>query len=398
MIDLNKVKRFNKKDRTVLIRFDLNVPLDSEELHKSERIIRIKKSILKLTSLNSKIIILSHVGRPKGTSSNDLSLKQLIEPLKKALNKDIEFISDCIGVDVKNKISETDSSKIILLENCRFYSEEEANDDGFAESLSQLADVYINDAFACSHRAHASISAITKYLPSYCGELLYDELLNLNKIITDPDKPAITIMGGSKISTKISIVKNLSKKMSAIAICGGMANSFLEYQGFNIGKSLAEKNVQNIIQDIFNFSAENSCKIILPQDANVALKIENNVSSNIKKINQIDIDEMILDIGPVSIKELKEQIKSSKTVFWNGPPGVFEVSPFNKASIEIAEYIAELTQAGKIQSFAGGGDTVAAIEMAGVKDKFTYISTGGGALLELLEGKQLPGLASQNIL
>ena len=398
MIDLNKVKRFNKKDRTVLIRFDLNVPLDSEELHKSERIIRIKKSILKLTSLNSKIIILSHVGRPKGTSSNDLSLKQLIEPLKKALNKDIEFISDCIGVDVKNKISETDSSKIILLENCRFYSEEEANDDGFAESLSQLADVYINDAFACSHRAHASISAITKYLPSYCGELLYDELLNLNKIITNPDKPAITIMGGSKISTKISIVKNLAKKMSAIAICGGMANSFLEYQGFNIGKSLAEKNVQNIIQDIFDFSAKNSCKIILPQDANVALKIENNVSSNIKKINQIDIDEMILDIGPVSIKELKEQIKSSKTVFWNGPPGVFEVSPFNKASIEIAEYIAELTQAGKIQSFAGGGDTVAAIEMAGVKDKFTYISTGGGALLELLEGKQLPGLASQNIL
>lgn len=398
MIDLNKVKRFNKKDRTVLIRFDLNVPLDSEELHKSERIIRIKKSILKLTSLNSKIIILSHVGRPKGTSSNDLSLKQLIEPLKKALNKDIEFISDCIGVDVKNKISETDSSKIILLENCRFYSEEEANDDGFAKSLSQLADVYINDAFACSHRAHASISAITKYLPSYCGELLYDELLNLNKIITNPDKPAITIMGGSKISTKISIIKNLAKKMSAIAICGGMANSFLEYQGFNIGKSLAEKNVQNIIQDIFNFSAENSCKIILPQDANVALKIENNVSSNIKKINQIDIDEMILDIGPVSIKELKEQIKSSKTVFWNGPPGVFEVSPFNKASIEIAEYIAELTQAGKIQSFAGGGDTVAAIEMAGVKDKFTYISTGGGALLELLEGKQLPGLASQNIL
>ena len=398
MIDLNKVKRFNKKDRTVLIRFDLNVPLDSEELHKSERIIRIKKSILKLTSLNSKIIILSHVGRPKGTSSNDLSLKQLIEPLKKALNKDIEFISDCIGVDVKNKISETDSSKIILLENCRFYSEEEANDDGFAESLSQLADVYINDAFACSHRAHASISAITKYLPSYCGELLYDELLNLNKIIKNPDKPAITIMGGSKISTKISIVKNLAKKMSAIAICGGMANSFLEYQGFNIGKSLAEKNVQNIIQDIFNFSAENSCKIILPQDANVALKIENNVSSNIKKVNEIDMDEMILDIGPVSIKELKEQIKSSKTVFWNGPPGVFEVSPFNKASIEIAEYIAELTQAGKIQSFAGGGDTVAAIEMAGVKDKFTYISTGGGALLELLEGKQLPGLASQNIL
>ena len=398
MIDLNKVKRFNEKDKTVLIRFDLNVPLDSEELHKSERIIRIKKSILKLTSLNSKIIILSHVGRPKGKVSNNLSLKQLIEPLKKALNKDIEFISDCIGVNVKNKISEIDSSKIILLENCRFYNEEEANDEKFAESLSKLADVYINDAFACSHRAHASISAITKYLPSYCGELLYDELLNLNKIITDPAEPAITIMGGSKISTKISIIKNLAKKMSAIAICGGMANSFLEYQGFKIGKSLAEKNVQNTIQDIFDFSGMNNCKIILPQDVNVALKLENNVSSNIKKVDEISMDEMILDIGPVSIKNLKEQIKSSKTVFWNGPPGVFEVPPFDKATIEIAEYIAELTQAGKIQSFAGGGDTVAAIELAGVKDKFTYISTGGGALLELLEGKQLPGLVSQNIL
>ena len=398
MIDLNKVKRFNEKDKTVLIRFDLNVPLGSKELHKSERIIRIQKSISKLISLNSKIIILSHVGRPNGETINELSLKQLVEPLKKALNKDIVFISDCIGVDVKNKISEIDADKIILLENCRFYKDEEANNDGFAESLSHLADVYINDAFACSHRAHASISAITKYLPSYCGELLYDELLNLNKIITNPDEPAITIMGGSKISSKITIIKNLSKKMSAIAICGGMANSFIEYQGHNIGKSLAEKNVQHVIKDVFNFSEENNCKIILPQDANVALKLEKDVSTNIKKIEKIDSSEMILDIGPVSIKELKEQIKSSKTVFWNGPPGVFEVTPFDKATIEIAEYIAELTEAGKVQSFAGGGDTVAAIEMAGVKDKFTYISTGGGALLELLEGKKLPGLVSQNIL
>ena len=264
--------------------------------------------------------------------------------------------------------------------------------------MSHLADVYINDAFACSHRAHASISAITKYLPSYCGELLYDELLNLNKIITDPNEPAITIMGGSKISTKISIIKNLAKKMSAIAICGGMANSFIEYQGHNIGKSLAEKNVHHIIKDVFNFSERNNCKIILPKDANVALKLEQDVGASIKEVEKIDLDEMILDIGPVSIKELKEQIRSSKTVFWNGPPGVFEVAPFDKATIEIAEYIAELTEAGKIQSFAGGGDTVAAIEMAGVKDKFTYISTGGGALLELLEGKKLPGLVSQNIL
>jgi phosphoglycerate kinase len=398
MIDLNKVKRFNEKNKTVLIRFDLNVPLDSADLHKSERIIRIQKSISKLIDLNSKIIILSHVGRPKGEVNKDLSLRQLVEPLKKALNKDIIFISDCIGTNVKKQISEIDSDKIILLENCRFYKEEEMNDASFAKSLSHLADIYINDAFACSHRSHTSISAITKYLPSYCGELLYEELLNLNKIITDPDEPAITIMGGSKISTKISIIKNLAKKMSAIAICGGMANSFIKHQGHNIGKSLVEKDVQDIIEDIFIFSDKNNCKIVLPNDATTALKLENNVNTNIKKIDKIESNEMILDIGPTSIKELKELIKSSKTVFWNGPPGVFEIAPFNKATIEIAEYIAELTQAGKIQSFAGGGDTVAAIEMAGVRDKFTYISTGGGALLELLEGKQLPGLIAQNIL
>ena len=398
MIDLSRIKKFNESEKVVLIRFDLNVPLDSDELHKSERIIRIKKTIKKLLSLNSKIIILSHIGRPKGKAVETLSLKQLVEPLKKALNNEVVFISDCIGPKVKQKISDTDSSKIILLENCRFYKGEEENDSTFAKSLSEIADVYINDAFACSHRAHASISAITKFLPSYCGELLIDELENLNKIITDPDEPAITIMGGSKISTKISIIKNLSKKMSSIAICGGMANSFIAFYGNEIGASLAEENVREIIEEIYNFSNENNCQIILPSDATVAPKLDPDINFAVKKIDGLNSSDMILDIGPVSTKELKEVISNSKTVFWNGPPGVFEVEPFNKATIEIANYIAELTSAGKIQSFAGGGDTVAAIEMAGVKEKFTYISTGGGALLELLEGKQLPGLVSQNIL
>ena len=398
MIDLSRIKKFNEREKAVLIRFDLNVPLDSEELHKSERIVRIKKTISKLLSLNSKIIILSHIGRPKGNVVDSLSLKQLVEPLKKALNSEIVFISDCIGPDVKKRISEIDADKIILLENCRFYNGEEDNDSSFAKSLSELAEVYINDAFACSHRAHASTSAITNFLPSFCGELLFDELKNLNKIITDPDEPAITIMGGSKISTKISIIKNLSKKMSSIAICGGMANSFIKFQGNEIGASLAEEGVSETIKDIYKFSYQNNCEIILPIDASVAPKLESEANVAIKKIDSLNSSDMILDIGPDSIKELKETIKASKTVFWNGPPGVFEIEPFNKATVEIANFIAELTSAGKIQSFAGGGDTVAAIEMAGVKEKFTYISTGGGALLELLEGKQLPGLVSQNIL
>ena len=398
MIDLSRVKKFNESKKVVLIRFDLNVPLDSNELHKSERIIRVKKTITKLISLNSKIVILSHIGRPKGKAVDTLSLRQLVEPLKKALNNEIVFISDCIGPKVKQKISDTDSSKIILLENCRFYKGEEKNESSFAKSLSEIADVYINDAFACSHRAHASISAITKFLPSYCGELLIDELENLNKIITDPVEPAITVMGGSKISTKISIIKNLSKKMSSIAICGGMANSFIAFKGYEIGASLAEENVNEIIEEIYNYSNENDCQIILPSDAIVAPKLDPDINFAIKKIDGLSSSDMILDIGPVSTKELKKAISKSKTVFWNGTPGVFELEPFNKATIEIANYIAELTSAGKIQSFAGGGDTVAAIEMAGVKEKFTYISTGGGALLELLEGKQLPGLVSQNIL
>ncbi|MDC3144362.1 phosphoglycerate kinase [Pelagibacteraceae bacterium] len=398
MIDLSRIKKFNESKKVVLIRLDLNVPLDSDELHKSERIIRVKKTITKLLSLNSKIVILSHIGRPKGKAVDTLSLRQLVEPLKKALNNEIVFISDCIGPKVKQKISDTDSSKIILLENCRFYKGEEENESSFAKSLSEIADVYINDAFACSHRAHASISAITKFLPSYCGELLIDELENLNKIITDPDKPAITIMGGSKISTKISIIKNLSKKMSSIAICGGMANSFIAFKGNEIGASLAEENVNEIIEEIYNYANENDCQIILPSDATVAAKLDPDINFAIKKIDGLSSSDMILDIGPVSTKELKKAISKSKTVFWNGPPGVFELEPYNKATIEIANYIAELTSAGKIQSFAGGGDTVAAIEMAGVKEKFTYISTGGGALLELLEGKQLPGLVSQNIL
>ena len=398
MIDLSRIKKFNESKKVVLIRFDLNVPLDSNELHKSERIIRVKKTITKLISLNSKIVILSHIGRPKGKAVDTLSLRQLVEPLKKALNNEIVFISDCIGPKVKQKISDTDSSKIILLENCRFYKGEEKNESSFAKSLSEIADVYINDAFACSHRAHASISAITKFLPSYCGELLIDELENLNKIITDPVEPAITVMGGSKISTKISIIKNLSKKMSSIAICGGMANSFIAFKGYEIGASLAEENVNEIIEEIYNYSNENDCQIILPSDAIVAPKLDPDINFAIKKIDGLSSSDMILDIGPVSTKELKKAISKSKTVFWNGTPGVFELEPFNKATIEIANYIAELTSAGKIQSFAGGGDTVAAIEMAGVKEKFTYISTGGGALLELLEGKQLPGLVSQNIL
>ena len=397
MINVKNIKKFVDKNKTVLIRFDLNIPL-SNETPISDRITRINKTISNLKKLNSKIVILSHLGRPKGKINSELSLKQIIPQLEKSLNQKILFSENCIGEDTFKKIKESKNGDIILLENCRFHKEEEENQDEFAKSLSKLADVYINDAFACSHRSHASIDAITKYLPSYCGDLLSEELLNLSEIVKNPAKPSVTIMGGSKISSKISILKSLSIKMDTIIIVGGMANNFIQFHGNNVQESLIEKGVEKLVSDIIEFSKKNNCKIITPIDVITARKVSKDSNPKEVGIDKIEKGEMILDIGPKSIELIKNEISNSKTVFWNGPAGVFEVPPFDKGTCEIAKFIADLTEKKIIRSFSGGGDTIAALEMADAKEKFTYVSTGGGALLELLEGKKLPGLVVQNII
>ena len=398
MLDVSNLKKITEKNKTILIRFDLNVPLNSIDDYISDRIIRIKKPILNLLNGNNKVIILSHLGRPKGETKDELSLQQVVPQLERVLEKKINFLPDCIGNEVKDKINSLENGTIILLENCRFYKEEEENDHDFAKQLSELADVYINDAFACSHRAHASIEAISHFMPSYCGDLLEEEIINLQEVIHEPLGPALTIIGGSKISTKITVLKNLSKKMDTIVIAGGMANNFLKYHGYNIQKSLHEENVDHLIGEILDFSSKNNCRLVLPIDAVTADKISNKADTKESDIDNIEEQNMILDIGKNTVKLIKNEISKSKTVFWNGPLGVFETSPFDRGTVEIANFISNLTANNKIRSFAGGGDTISALDLAGVKDNFSYVSTGGGALLELIEGKKLPGLVALGIL
>ena len=398
MLDVSNLKKITEKNKTVLIRFDLNVPLNSIDDYISDRIIRIKKPILNLLNGNNKVIILSHLGRPKGKIKDELSLQQVVPQLERVLEKKINFLPDCIGNEIKDKINSLENGTIILLENCRFYKEEEENDHDFAKQLSELADVYINDAFACSHRAHASIEAISHFMPSYCGDLLEEEIINLQEVIHEPLGPALTIIGGSKISTKITVLKNLSKKMDTIVIAGGMANNFLKYHGYNIQKSLHEENVDHLIGEILDFSSKNNCRLVLPIDAVTADKISNKADTKESDIDNIEEQNMILDIGKNTVKLIKNEISKSKTVFWNGPLGVFETSPFDRGTVEIANFIGTLTENNKIRSFAGGGDTISALDLAGVKDNFSYVSTGGGALLELIEGKKLPGLVALGIL
>ena len=394
MLNVKALKTFTEENKTVLIRFDLNIPLNEGSSAISDRITRIKNPIHNLLSKKNKVIILSHLGRPKGKKNDELSLKQIVNLLEDVLQKKIIFLSNCIGDEVEKKINSLSQDSLILLENCRFHEGEEKNDNLFASKLSKLADVYINDAFACSHRAHASIEAITNYMPSYCGELLHEEILNLNEVVNNPNRPALTIIGGSKISTKITVIKNLLKKMDSVAIAGGMANNFLKYLGNDTKNSLIEPDVGHLVKEIIEFANEQNCKLILPVDVITAEEISNTGSINECTVNSIKDNHMILDIGKETVELIKSEISKCETVFWNGPVGVFESRPFHRGTFEIAKYIAEITIKNNLRSFAGGGDTISALDMAAVKEKFTYVSTGGGALLELIEGKKLPGLVA----
>ena len=402
MLNLAGIKKLDQQNKKILIRFDLNVPVntskESKELIINDRILRIKRSVDEIRKKNNKIIILSHLGRPKGKRDDNLSLKKILPQISQTLDHEVIFINDCIGQGVIDQIERASQNSVILLENCRFYKEEENNDQEFAKELSYLADAYVNDAFACSHRAHASVDAITKYIPSYCGTMLEEELLNLNQASLSPTQPAITILGGSKISTKITVLKKLSEKMDSIVIAGGMANNFLEYYGSDIKKSLKESNVSEICNEIVEFAKQNKCELVLPLDVTTSTGLDRKDETKISNIYEIEDNHMILDIGPQTVKKIKYMIDLASTVFWNGPVGVFEKKPFDKSTIEIAKYIAKRTHEKKINSFAGGGDTIAAMSLAGVKSDFTYVSTGGGALLELIEGKKLPGLVALNIL
>ena len=384
----------NLNNKKILLRLDLNVPLDNGKITDTTRIDKIIPTLKFLISQNTKIIIISHVGRPKGKNLTELSLKPICDDLENKLNHKIKLIRDNVK-ELNNKdIFKDYNEEIIMLENIRFYSEEENNDLEFAKCLSNLADIYVNDAFSCSHRAHASIHQITNYLPSYSGLQLDLEVNALKKITSEIKKPITCIIGGSKISTKINIIKNLIPKFDNIIIVGGMANNMIKYLGHNIGKSIYEENMNSIIEDIFSLSEKENCKIVYPIDIVVGKDL-NGTPEN-KKLNEVLSDEMVLDIGPKTIDLIGNIIDSSKTILWNGPAGYFENPNFAKGSNKIAEKIIEKHTSKEIYSVAGGGDTVALLNNIEAINKFNFVSTAGGAFLEYLEGKELPGIKALN--
>jgi len=381
----------NLGDKRILLRLDLNVPLLGNKITDTTRIDKILPTLKFLISQNTKIIIISHVGRPKGKIVDELSLRPICEELEKKLSQNIKLISkDVKEIVSKDLFNNNDDEKIVMLENIRFYSEEEKNDQEFAKQLATLADIYVNDAFSCSHRAHASIDEITNFLPCYSGLQLDLEVYALKKITSEIKKPITCIIGGSKISTKINIIKNLIPKFDNIIIVGGMANNIIKYTGNNIGKSLQEENSNPIIKEIFSLSETQNCKIIYPQDVVVGKNI--NDSPQIKKLEEISTDDMILDIGPKTIEIIKNIIDESITILWNGPAGYFENPSFANGSIEIAKKIVENNKSNKIYSVAGGGDTVSLLNDLDSTRNFNFVSTAGGAFLEYLEGKELPGI------
>ena len=383
-------EHLNLTDKRIILRVDLNVPMQDGKVTDKSRINKVVPIIKELINKKVKIILISHLGRPKGKIDEKLSLKPIKPILENLLNSKVYFSNENYGSAVIEKSKKIKSGEILLLENIRFNEEEETNGSAFAKELSKVGDIYVNEAFSCSHRAHASVCEITKHLDSYAGKLLSEEVNAINMLTNKAKKPVSCIIGGSKISTKINILSNLVKKMQNIVIVGAMANNFIKYQGYNIGKSLFEKNQESLLIEIIKKCKINNCKLVIPEDVIVAKSYES--KSEIKSINKIENTDLILDIGENTVKKIYNIIDESNTILWNGPAGYFELEKFSIGSNKIAKKITENTKNKSLTSIAGGGDTVAAINKSGCSDGFTYISTAGGAFLELLEGKILPGI------
>ena len=384
----------NLDGKIVLLRLDLNVPLKNGTITDDTRIVKILPTLEFLIKNNSKIIIISHIGRPKGEWNDIFSMKPVCEYINKKINKKVKLIKKNIFQLEKEQLFLNSEDQVLFLENIRFYKNEEENDMNFSKHLASLGDLFINDAFSCSHRAHASICEITKYIPSYVGLQFEAEFNALEKVTNNIKKPITCIIGGSKISTKISIIKNLIPRFDNIIIVGGMANNVLKYKGHSIGKSIQENNCETSISDIFKISKNYPCSIILPEDVAVGKTMDGN--AKIKELNQIENDDIILDIGPKTINKIKSIINKSKTILWNGPAGYFENPQFSKGSFEIGNQIANQNKLDQIFSVAGGGDTFALINNINILDNFNFVSTAGGAFLEFLEGKELPGIKALN--
>ena len=377
--------------KRVLLRVDLNVPMEQGRVTDTTRLDRIAPTIAEIADKGGKVILLAHFGRPKGPDAKD-SLKPVAAELSKVLGRPVAFADDCIGDVAQKAVAAMKNGDILCLENTRFHKEEEKNDPAFVAELAKLGDIWINDAFSAAHRAHASTEGLGHKLPAYAGRTMQAELDALNKALEAPTKPVIAIIGGAKVSTKIDLLENLVSKVDALVIGGGMANTFLHAQGVNVGKSLAEKDLAATALRILDKAQAANCAIILPVDATVAFHFAANAPSHAYGLDAIPADGMILDVGPQSVERVHSAIDDAATLVWNGPLGAFELTPFDRGTVVAARHAAARTKAGKLVSVAGGGDTVAALNQAGVAGDFSYVSTAGGAFLEWMEGKPLPGV------
>src|SRR3982075_913838 len=379
------------KGKRVLLRVDLNVPMENGRVTDATRVERVAPTITEISDKGGKVILLAHFGRPKGPDPKE-SLKPVAAALAQVINKPVAFADDCVGDIAEKAIAAMKDGDILALENTRFHKEEEKNDPAFVAELAKLGDIWVNDAFSAAHRAHASTEGLGHKLPAYAGRTMQAELNALGKALDHPAKPVIAIIGGAKVSTKIDLLENLVSKVDALVIGGGMANTFLHAQGVGIGKSLAEKDLAATALRIFDKAEAANCAIILPVDAVVAFHFAANSASHAYGLDAIPSDGMILDVGPQSIARIHAAIDDAATLVWNGPLGAFEMTPFDRGTMVSARHAAERTRARKLISVAGGGDTVAALNQAGVAGDFSYVSTAGGAFLEWMEGKPLPGV------
>ena len=384
--------------KTALVRVDFNVPMDGGRVTDDTRLRVALPTIDKLRDAGAKVALLAHFDRPKGQRVPSMSLKPVVDDLAKLLGAPVRFAEDCVGDEARTVLADLDAGGVVLLENVRFHTGEEKNDPAFAKQLAELGDLYVNDAFSAAHRAHASTEGLARLLPAYAGESMRRELDALDAALGKPQKPVIGIVGGAKVSTKLDLLKNLVGKLDRLAIGGGMANTFLFAQGIDIGGSLAERDMADTALEILAEAAARGCEIFLPVDFVVATEVKPGAAARPVVAGQpLAADDKILDAGPASVARLVDALTASKTLIWNGPLGVFEVPPFDAATVAVAHHAAALAKAGVMTAVGGGGDTVAALHHAGVADDMTFVSTAGGAFLEWMEGKPLPGVEALQV-
>ncbi|WP_237216052.1 phosphoglycerate kinase [Falsiroseomonas oryziterrae] len=380
--------------KRVLLRADLNVPVKDGVITDRTRIERLSPTIRELAEKGARVIVCSHFDRPKGKRVPEMSLRPMAEALSAALNRAVAFAEDCVGAEAEAAAAKLQDGEVLLLENTRFHAGEEKNDPALAQGLAKLADVFVNDAFSAAHRAHASTEGVAHLLPAYAGRLMEAELKALDAALGNPARPVVAIVGGAKVSTKLELLGNLVKRVDVLVIGGAMANTFLAAQGEAMGKSLQEAEMHETARQILETAKAAGCEVVLPLDLVVAAQFAPNVATRTVAVDSVPAEMMALDVGPETVDVVESRLRQASTLVWNGPFGAFETPPFDAATVAVAQSVASLTASSGLKSIAGGGDTVAALKHAGVADRMTYVSTAGGAFLEWLEGKTLPGVAA----